>query len=48
MDKTPESRAMLSQSSNLKAYFERHQARASVKDTVPPPFPGRSSWDIEG
>ena len=47
MDKAPESRVMLRQSSNLKAYAERHQARASLEDTVPPPFPGRSSWDIE-
>jgi hypothetical protein len=21
-------------------------ARASVKDTIPPPFPGRSSWEV--
>jgi glutathione S-transferase len=48
MDKGPESRAMLSRSKNLKAYVERHMARASLQDTVPPPFPGRSSWDIEG
>jgi len=48
MDKAPESRAMLGRSMNLKAYFDRHQSRASVEDTVPPPFPGRSSWNIEG
>jgi glutathione S-transferase len=48
MDKAPESRAMLGRSKSLRAYLERHQARASVKDTVPPPFPGRSSWEIEG
>ena len=48
MDKMPESRAMLSRSTNLKGYAERHQARTSVKDTVPPPFPGRPSWEIEG
>jgi glutathione S-transferase len=48
MDKIPESRALLERSANLNAYFERHQARASVRDTIPPPFPGRSSWEIEG
>jgi glutathione S-transferase len=48
MDKTPESRAMLSRSTNLRAYAERHMARASLKDTVPPPFPGCSSWEVEG
>jgi glutathione S-transferase len=48
MDKGPESRAMLSGSKNLKAYAKRHMARASLQDTVPPPFPGRSSWDVEG
>jgi len=46
MEKTPESREMLNRSRYLKAYYERHQARASVKDTIPPPFPGRSSWEI--
>jgi glutathione S-transferase len=48
MDKAPESRALLGRSKSLKAYSERHHARKSVKDTVPPPFPGRSSWEIEG
>jgi len=48
MDKLPESRAMLSRSGNLKAYAERHRARPSLRDTVPPPFPGRSSWEIDG
>ena len=47
MEKAPESRAMLGRSANLKAYAERHQARASLKDTIPPPFPGRSSWEVE-
>jgi hypothetical protein len=46
MDKAPESRAMLGRSKSLKAYHERHQARASVKGTVPPLFPGRTSLDI--
>lgn len=46
MDKAPESRAMLGRSASLKAYAERHMARASVKDTIPPPFPGRSSWEV--
>ena len=47
LDKVPESRAMLGRSNNLRVYYDRHQARASVKDTLPPPFPGRSSWEIE-
>jgi glutathione S-transferase len=48
VDKLPESRAMLRRSANLDAYYRRHMARASVKETTPPPIPGRSSWDIEG
>jgi glutathione S-transferase len=48
MAKAPESRAILRRSANLEAYAERHMARASLRDTVPPPFPGRSSWEIEG
>jgi glutathione S-transferase len=48
VDKLPESRAMLRRSANLDAYYRRHMARASVKETTPPPFPGRSSWEIEG
>jgi glutathione S-transferase len=47
MDKAPESRTMLTRCKGLKDYFARHQARASVKDTIPPPFPGRSSWEVE-
>ena len=46
MDNAPESRAMLGRSASLKAYAERHMARASIKDTIPPPFPGRSSWEV--
>jgi glutathione S-transferase len=46
MEKTPESRDMLDRSRNLRGYYEQHQARASIKDTIPPPFPGRSSWEI--
>jgi glutathione S-transferase len=46
MDKAPESHAMLRRSANLKAYAERHMARASLQATIPPPFPGRSSWDV--
>jgi glutathione S-transferase len=48
MAKAPESRAILRRSANLEAYVQRHMARASLRDTVPPPFPGRSSWEIEG
>ena len=48
MEKAPESRAMLGRAPNLKAYAEQHMPRASLRDTIPPPFPGRSSWEIEG
>jgi glutathione S-transferase len=46
LDKLPESRAMLRRATNLDTYYRRHFERASVKDTTPPPLPGRSSWDI--
>ncbi len=46
LDRLPESRAMLRRATNLDAYYKRHFERASVKETTPPPFPGRSSWDI--
>jgi glutathione S-transferase len=39
LSKVPESTAMLNKSANLKAYFERHFARASVAQTVPAPLP---------
>jgi hypothetical protein len=39
---------MLAQNAGLAAYYERHMARSTVKDAIPPPFPGRSSWDVEG
>ena len=48
LDKLPESGAMLRRTANLRAYYERHMARASVREGTPPPFPGRSSWTIEG
>jgi glutathione S-transferase len=48
VEKLPESRTMLRQAKNLDAYYKRHFERASVKETTPPPFPGRSSWDIAG
>ena len=48
LDKLPESRAMMRRTANLSAYCERHMARPSVKEATPPPFPGRSSWTIEG
>ena len=44
----PESAAMLRRSAGLEAYYERHMARPSVREAVPPPFPDRSSWTIEG
>ena len=47
LDKLPESRTMLRRSANLDAYYRRHMARASVKEITPPPFPGRTSWEIE-
>ncbi|MBI3516602.1 MAG: glutathione S-transferase family protein [Proteobacteria bacterium] len=40
--KLPESSAMLDSAKGLRAYFERHMARPSVKETTPPPIPGRS------
>ena len=46
LDKLPESRAMLRRATNLDTYYRRHFERASLKETMPPPFPGRSSWDI--
>jgi glutathione S-transferase len=48
LDKLPESRVMLRDAANLHAYWRRHCERASVRETTPPPFPGRSSWDIAG
>jgi glutathione S-transferase len=48
LDKLPESGAMLRRTTNLSGYYERHIARASVREAVPPPFPGRSSWSVEG
>jgi glutathione S-transferase len=44
----PESGAMVRRNASLEAYYERHMARASVKEAIPAPFPGRSSWTIEG
>ena len=44
----PESGAMLRRKAGLEAYYERHMARTSVRDALPPPFPGRSAWTIEG
>ena len=44
----PESSAILRRNAGLEAYYERHLARPSVREAVPPPFPGRSSWTIEG
>jgi glutathione S-transferase len=46
LDKGPESGAMLAKATALRAYYERHLARASVAATIPPPFPGRSSWKL--
>jgi glutathione S-transferase len=40
----PESGAMLAKTAHLPSYYERHQGRPSVAETVPPPMPapGRS------
>jgi len=46
LEKAPESGAMLRQAPNLDAYCRRHFERPSVAETIPPPFPGRSSWDF--
>lgn len=46
LDKAPESREMLRRAAHLDSYFRRHFERASVGDTVPPPFPGHSSWNL--
>jgi glutathione S-transferase len=46
VDKLPESRAMLRRATSLDAYYKRQIVRASVEETTPPPFPGRSSWEI--
>jgi glutathione S-transferase len=46
IDKLPESRVMLRDAASLNTYYQRHMERPSVKETTPPPFPGRSSWDI--
>lgn len=37
----PESSPMIAKLPSLTAYCERHMARPSVMDTIPPPFPGR-------
>ncbi len=41
LSKMPESSALLDKTKHVKAYFERHMARPSVKETTPPPFPGK-------
>ncbi len=41
MNKMPESRVMLEQARHLKAYFERHMERPSVKQTFPESLPER-------
>ncbi len=38
LDKLPESGAMLRRTVNLSGYYQRHIARATVKEAVPPPF----------
>ena len=36
----PESSAMLARAQSLGSYLDRHLQRPSVRDTIPPPFPG--------
>ena len=48
MDRLPESRSMLRRTTQLDAYYRQHMARWSVKETTPPPMPGRSSGEAEG
>jgi len=42
MTKSPESSAMLGKCPALKAYFDRHIERRSVRDTMPTALPGRA------
>ena len=42
LTKLPESSALLDRAKSLTAYYDRHMARPSVKDTMPPPIPGRN------
>jgi glutathione S-transferase len=37
----PQSAALIAQNAALAAYYDRHAARKSVQETLPPPFPGR-------
>jgi glutathione S-transferase len=37
----PQSAAMIAAHKALAAYYDRHAARKSVQETLPPPFPGR-------
>lgn len=37
----PESGAAIARSKSITAYVDRHKVRPSVRDTIPPPFPGR-------
>jgi len=41
LGKLPQSAAMIAENAALAAYYERHAARRSVQETLPPPFPGR-------
>jgi glutathione S-transferase len=47
MSKFPESSTLLAGSPNLKAYFERHVARKSVKDAIPQTPPGTAGGKPE-
>jgi glutathione S-transferase len=42
MEKMPESGDLLKASPNVAAWYERMKARPSVKETEPPPMPGRA------
>ncbi|HUB96110.1 MAG TPA: glutathione S-transferase family protein [Stellaceae bacterium] len=46
MAKAPESSAMLGKRGALKAYYDRHIARKSVREAAPPALPGHAARNI--
>jgi glutathione S-transferase len=44
LEKLPESGAKLARATSLRRYYDRHIARPTIAATIPPVFPGRSSW----
>jgi glutathione S-transferase len=47
MTKFPESSGLVAAHPNLKAYFERHVARKSVQESIPPSAPGTAGQKTE-